>query len=246
MDPYHPHPYPHLTPPYPYPPPPLSQFFSEGDVNNHWSSTRYRLKNPTPYLWDQPSFLRARWASIEADHIKIRQCPPQYHEGEQVSRSVRDQVGAHQANWTPYYCPDGQRWQVTPGYRLVIPENCPRLILIIAAAAAACWHIGTRTETFITGFIFVIGLLHLRNRTTRVVEAGPGLINKYHIVPVMMVPARVPVCQHRWRLSGVSLGHLSRYPECYQAATKRLCTIWTKAQHPIRLMSSILIRDGGY
>ena len=51
-------------------------------------------------LWYQQSCTGVTWVPIEDDQIKGRPCPCPYHEGWQVSLSVRDQGRADQANWT--------------------------------------------------------------------------------------------------------------------------------------------------
>ena len=85
-------------------------------------------------------------------------------------------------------------------------------------------------------------MLHLRNRRIRVVEAGPGLISKYHMRSVMMVTVRVRVYQNvLWVTmirdqSGASIWILERYP----ANTECSWTMQTKIQRLIRLINSAM------
>ena len=81
---------------------------------------------------------------IRDDRVKRRPCPSLPHKMKEFSLSVHDQCGADQANWMPCLCPHGQKCLVAHGFhsrRAYAPE------WLMTIAAAACWHMGTKTET---------------------------------------------------------------------------------------------------
>ena len=63
--------------------------------------------------------------------------------------------------------------------------------------------------------------------TITLVKAEPGLINKYHMRTVLMVPISVPACPNAASVVMIMsiLGHLAGHHEQYPAATKRLWTV---------------------
>ena len=96
-----------------------------------------------------------------------------------------------------------------------------RQMIIAAAAAAACWNTGTRTVTISTGLMWYLLMSPwwaftivravsqcvsrgwkaretdgIRGHDDHSVEASTALISKYHMRPVLMVLALVPVFQH--------------------------------------------------
>ena len=148
----------------------LSSRAFSGDIENYWSITTCHLQ-----------------AFIEDDHIKRPRLSP-YQEAKVFSRSVQDQGGVDQANWTPYICLHGPRtfssnwislktsqpmpqtdsWSSPPSH---VGTQAPELEPSARVLCAICWWIHSQPlqlswacPSFISCRWKASGLLHPRNR----------------------------------------------------------------------------------
>ena len=139
--------------------------------------------------------------------------------------------------------PQTDFWSSPPTTHIGTPS--PELEPSALASCNICWWIqGPASNSLIPLFlrcnnplVFQEHEIHSGMAIT-VLWSDTGLISKYQMRPVQMVPV---TDTRRWRLA--HLGPLVECLEWYPAATKRLWTVRTETQRPICLISPTVIPD---